>query len=56
MNLLQRIRAFWGPEPQPDHPLSEEERQKLPADVTDEAANIWVGFYGHTLKSGGQDE
>jgi hypothetical protein len=28
MNILERIRRFWGAAPSPDHPLSERERDE----------------------------
>ena len=47
MNLLQRIRRFWQAEPGPDHPLTQEERDSVPAGtVPEEAASLEEGFVG----------
>ncbi len=47
MNLLTRIRRFWQPAPEPDHPLSEAERgeQRSPYafDEDARAADEFVG-------------
>ena len=47
MSLLDRIRDFWRSPPDPDHPLSEEERRDvLPSTVPEEAASLEQGFIG----------
>jgi hypothetical protein len=39
MNVLERIRLF-GPRGEPDHPLSEEEREGVPETTADETASL----------------
>lgn len=47
MSLLERIRRFWRPSPEPDHPLTEEEREQLaPQTSADEAARGVEEFLG----------
>jgi hypothetical protein len=50
MKLLDRIRQVWGSPPQPDHPLTEEERGHEPGPGAEEAADTWSGIYGRTLE------
>ena len=49
MTLLDRIRRFWKP-PEPDHPLSEEERQDHPPESGfDERASLEQDFVGRDI-------
>jgi hypothetical protein len=50
MNLLDRIRRVWGPQPQPDHPLTEDERRPERELGAEDAAHTWSGVYGRTLR------
>jgi hypothetical protein len=43
---MDRIRRFWRAGPGPDHPLTDEERQGVPATVVDEAAYLADEFIG----------
>jgi hypothetical protein len=46
VNVLQRIRRFWLPGPGPDHPLTEEEREGVPATAIDEVSSMAEGSIG----------
>ena len=47
MNVLERIRRFWKPLPDIDHPLSEQEREEFrPASAYDEVARAAADFVG----------
>jgi hypothetical protein len=47
VNVLDRFRRFWRPGPDPDHPLSEEERESVPPQTAfDELASTLGGFVG----------
>jgi hypothetical protein len=46
VNVLQRIRRFWLPGRPPDHPLTEEERESVPATAIDEVSNTADNFIG----------
>jgi hypothetical protein len=47
MSLLERIRGWFGPRPDPDHPLSEEEREEDRIVTTaDESASLIDEFTG----------
>ena len=50
MKLLDRIRQVWGPQPEPDHPLTEEERHPELKEGAETAAHDWSGVYGRTLQ------
>jgi hypothetical protein len=50
MNLLERLRRFWGPTPDPDHPLTAEERRDdQSTTVYEEGARIADEFVGPDL-------
>jgi hypothetical protein len=50
VSLLERIRRFWATQPEPDHPLTEEERdEKAPATGHDEWAHLEQEFVGEDL-------
>ena len=40
MSFLERLRRLFGSQPDPDHPLSEEERDGVPQTTADEAASL----------------
>ena len=40
MSILDRIRGLFRSQPDPDHPLSEEERQGVPQTTQDERAGL----------------
>jgi hypothetical protein len=44
MSLLDRIRGWFRPEPDPDHPLGEEEREGVPQATADEESSLIEGF------------
>jgi hypothetical protein len=47
MSLSERIRGWFRPRPEPDHPLTEEERDEgRPETVADESANLIDEFTG----------
>jgi hypothetical protein len=49
MSLLDRIRRLWST-PEPDHPLSEEERHEhLPETTYDERASLEQDFVGRDI-------
>lgn len=56
MKLLDRIRQVWGPQPQPDHPLTGEERRPERELGAEEAAHDWSGVWGKTLREPGDIE
>ena len=47
MNLWERFRQFWRPTPEPDHPLSEREREDQPPETArDELADAASEYLG----------
>jgi hypothetical protein len=47
MKLLERIRRFWASQPEPDHPLTEQERDdKPPGTAFDQRAELEDEFAG----------
>jgi hypothetical protein len=47
MSVWERIRRFRGPSPEPDHPLSEREREaRPPASAYEELAEAASGYLG----------
>jgi hypothetical protein len=44
MSLLDRLRGWLRPDPDPDHPLSEEEREGVPQTAPDEESSLIEGF------------
>jgi hypothetical protein len=50
VNLVERIRRFWSPAPDPDHPLSAHERDEdRPARAYDEVSRLAEEFAGDDL-------
>ena len=46
MSILDRIRRLFGSPPDPDHPLTDEEREGVPQTTADESASLIDGFAG----------
>jgi hypothetical protein len=46
VSVLERIRRLFGSRPDPDHPLSEEEREGVPETTADEASSLIDEFAG----------
>jgi hypothetical protein len=46
VSIIERIRRFWGPSSEPDHPLTEDERKGVPPTAVDEAASQAERFVG----------
>jgi hypothetical protein len=44
MSILDRIRRVFSGQPDPDHPLSEEEREGVPQTTQDESASLIEDF------------
>jgi hypothetical protein len=42
--MFDRIRSWFRSEPDPDHPLSEEEREGVPQTTQDEASSLIDGL------------
>jgi hypothetical protein len=40
VSLFERIRSVFGGKPDPDHPLSEEEREGVPQTAADEVSSL----------------
>jgi hypothetical protein len=49
VGLLERIRRFWRPGRDPDHPLSEQEREGVPPTAFDEVASLAERYVGETF-------
>ena len=47
--LNVRIRRFWLPEPEPDQPLTEPEREGVPATAVAETSRLVEGFVGESF-------
>jgi hypothetical protein len=55
VNVLERIRRLFGPRPEPDHPLSDEEREGVPSTASDEASSLIDEFAGAPLDPDADD-
>ncbi len=57
MNLLERIRRFWGPPREPDHPQSERERAERPREsrFDEQPDSIVETFFGDAIDKGPTD-
>jgi hypothetical protein len=55
MTMFERIRRFFSSQPDPDHPLSEEEREGVPQTTADESASLIDEFAGRSFDPDADD-